>query len=359
MVLAPAYFANASVINLGDGATYYNGSSGLLNTGAIKNIFGAGGTLSINFNGGTLQASASSGSFITGATAATVQSGGARIDTQSYNVTIAQPLLHDGTLGGSLDGGLTKLGSGELTLAANDTYSGPTTISAGTLQLGNANAVQDSTVLVNSANSLLFATSIGVFNVGGLSGSGATLLADTGGAAIYLNVGGDGQSTTYSGALSGVGNLTKQGGGALVLAGSDTYGGVTTVTAGTLQLGSGSNSGTSNASIGITGSYYSIGSGGTLVVAGTTGGGGSFVALGSAFRGAGTLLLSGNNTISSTNEASQETFALTSSFTGAVAVQNAIGNFSATGFGGATSLQALQGGGCGSQAQARTASPCR
>ena len=51
-----------------------------------------------------------------------VQAGGAKIDDGGFTINaIAAPLLHDPSLGSTLDGGLTKLGSGKLTLAANNT----------------------------------------------------------------------------------------------------------------------------------------------------------------------------------------------------------------------------------------------
>ena len=77
------------------------------------------------------------------------------IDTQGYTVTISQALLH-GT--GTPDGGLTKLGSGLLTLTGADTYTGPTTVSAGTLQL----------------NGGAFATTAGTYSIA----SGATLASE-------------------------------------------------------------------------------------------------------------------------------------------------------------------------------------
>ena len=55
------------------------------------------------------------------------------IDTQSYSVTIPQGLQS----GAVNDGGLTKYGAGILTLTGSNTYLGDTTVSAGTLQIGN------------------------------------------------------------------------------------------------------------------------------------------------------------------------------------------------------------------------------
>jgi autotransporter-associated beta strand protein len=84
------------------------------------------GTGTINFNGGTLRASGSSGDLLR-VTTANVLNGGAVIDTNTFDVTVAQRLLNGGS------GGLTKLGAGTLTLTGSSTYTGPTTVSAGKL----------------------------------------------------------------------------------------------------------------------------------------------------------------------------------------------------------------------------------
>ena len=110
---------------------------------------------------------------------------------------------------------LTKIGSGVLTLNGANTFSGPTTISGGTLQLGNANAAQNSAVSVGVANGLAFSPGLGTVNIGGLSGGSNFALADTASGSLTLSVGGNNQTTTYSGDISGPGALLKTGAGAL------------------------------------------------------------------------------------------------------------------------------------------------
>ncbi len=95
-------------------------------------------------------------------------------------------------------GSLTKQGAGTLTLTGANTYSGGTTVSAGTLQ-GSVTAVRGN--ITNNA-------------------------------AVVFN---QPTSATYSGVMTGSGSLTKQGAGTLTLSGANTYSGGTTVSAGALQ----------------------------------------------------------------------------------------------------------------------------
>jgi fibronectin-binding autotransporter adhesin len=142
-----------------------------------------------------------------------------------------------GAISGS--GTLTKTGTGAVVLGGSNSFSGGTTINQGTLQLANAAALLSTTVAINANNALQFSPGIGTYYLGGLSGGNLLKLADTAGGVIGLVVGGNGASTTFSGAISGSGSLTKTGGGTLVLSGSDTFGGGTLVNAGSLQIGSG------------------------------------------------------------------------------------------------------------------------
>ena len=128
-------------INVVDGAV---GMRLGVNTGATGNVYLDGGVLTtpiitqgtgsgtFNFNGGTLRAAANNGTFMNGLTQANVRNGGAIIDSNGFAVTVGQALAHS-TIGGdnATDGGLTKIGAGSLTLTANNSYNGVTTVSAG------------------------------------------------------------------------------------------------------------------------------------------------------------------------------------------------------------------------------------
>ena len=115
-------------VNLGNGGssgTYtYNLSGGTLTAPSISKVSAAANG-SFNFNGGTLRATTSTTTFMQGLTAANVQTGGAVIDSNGHNITIAQPLVAAGS------GGLTKLGAGTLTLTGASSYVGDTIVQSG------------------------------------------------------------------------------------------------------------------------------------------------------------------------------------------------------------------------------------
>ncbi len=135
------------------GTVNLNGGT-LFTTNVNQNLGGTNGASFFNFNGGTLKASGSHSAFMNGLTMATVQSGGAVIDDSGFNLTIGQALLDGG--GG---GGLTKLGTGVLTLTGTNTYTGPTAVTAGKLiapatqtSIGAVTVADGASLRVNAAN---------------------------------------------------------------------------------------------------------------------------------------------------------------------------------------------------------------
>jgi autotransporter-associated beta strand protein len=163
--------ASSGTVNL-DGGTLNIGSTG---------IFRVADTGTFNFNGGTLRATANNGSFIANnLTRANVRNGGAIINDQGYSITIAQALLHS-NLGGdaATDGGLSKQGTGDLTLTnASNSYTGGTSVFAGRLVASASGALGTAGVTVSPGAQVLGSSSAVLannFNVSGDGGTGSTL----------------------------------------------------------------------------------------------------------------------------------------------------------------------------------------
>jgi fibronectin-binding autotransporter adhesin len=114
-----------------------------------------------------------------------------------------------------------------LTLSGNSTYQGSTTVDDGQLYLGIDNALPTSTALVLNGGQLYLNNH--AQTVASLAGGGSAVL----GSGSVLTVSGS-TSTTFSGVLSSVGALKKQGTGTLTLSGVNTYSGGTTVNGGVL-----------------------------------------------------------------------------------------------------------------------------
>jgi autotransporter-associated beta strand protein len=186
------------------------------------------------------------------------------------DLTVSTPLLNrNGSLGGA--GGFTKDGAGTMTLTGANVYTGATTISGGTLQIGNGTT--DGSI----------ASSSGITNNGAL---------------VYNLVG----SQSYGNAITGSGTLTKAGAGTLTLSGTNSYGGATTIDGGTLAL---TGSLTSNIGVNSGGTITGTGSttGSLTLNAGSTFSGnlsGILTANGVSFTGATTLIFNGATTNGST-----------------------------------------------------------
>ena len=111
----------------------WNGSNGSWNTAASWSPAGVPATTDdVVVNAGTVTLTAST----TVASLSCASSGAATIDNIGFLLSIngATNTSCDGVITGG--GGLSKLGAGTLTLSRTNTYSGATTVSAGTLRLG-------------------------------------------------------------------------------------------------------------------------------------------------------------------------------------------------------------------------------
>ena len=149
-------------------------------------------------------------------------------------------------------GGLTKIGAGTLTLTGANTYSGGTTVQAGTLTVGIGGTLGSTTgaLAVNNPNTgagtaviLNLATAVNT-TVGSLSGTIATPSSGTNSATINTQAGrqfavNQTVDGTYAGVIAGSGHLTlgSLSTHTLTLTGTNTYTGTTTISAGLLQVG--------------------------------------------------------------------------------------------------------------------------
>ena len=175
---------NGAVINLNAGGTL-----------SLCRITGAGYTL--NFNGGTLNeyGDGNNKDMIIGGLAGwddgvitlDVKSLGLYVDT-AIATTITPALLGDSE---STGGGLTKMGSGALTLAATPTYTGTTTVEAGTLIVpASASLTLGANTIVSArdANTITLANATTV-NITGLTHAHATATVTAGSETVTVNEG--------------------------------------------------------------------------------------------------------------------------------------------------------------------------
>ncbi|AWI09439.1 autotransporter outer membrane beta-barrel domain-containing protein [Ereboglobus luteus] len=147
---------------------------------------------------------------------------------------------------------LTKAGLGTLVLAAANTYTGTTLVSAGTLQLATPNAIAASSDVRIEADATLLAT--GAQTISNLVGTGT--LQGAADATLILN---STQDTTFSGIIAGPAALQKTGTATLALTGENTF-------AGDITIGSGRLAAASFSALG-TGTAIHIGADGTLELA--------------------------------------------------------------------------------------------
>jgi autotransporter-associated beta strand protein len=188
--------------NTYSGGTQMN--AGTLAVASDSNLGAASGILT--FGGGTL------------ATAASFSTARAMVFTSAgqLNVAASSELTLTGALSGS--GGLVKSGDGTLVLTGTGGYSGGTTISAGTLQVGN----------------------------GGTTGSLGTGDVTNNAALVFSRS----DATVFAGNISGTGAVQQTGGGTLFLTGNVSHSGGTEIATGrSLSIGIGGTSGSISGAI--------------------------------------------------------------------------------------------------------------
>jgi autotransporter-associated beta strand protein len=129
-----------------------------LNGGLIQalqfNTRGAGTAVNY-FNGVTAQAKGNRDPWINTMTHAYIGANGFTVDDAGYAISIVQGLEHDPALGATLDGGLTKLGSGTLTLKGVNTFTGGITNQAGLLQFTTRGGKTSSTLVYDNATNII------------------------------------------------------------------------------------------------------------------------------------------------------------------------------------------------------------
>ena len=217
-------------------------------------------------NAGALVNSAAAFSAIT-PTGGTTLSGNATIGvTQGTG-----ELQLNNAIGGNF--AVTKVGSGTLLLAGNNTFTGGVTINSGTLQVGNPGALNSSSpnsVAFSSNSSGTLSLNGNSVTVSGLTTSatvGTPVVQDVNAASAVLTVN-NSVANTFAGTLQdGTGGgslgLTKSGGGTLTLSGNNTFTGGVTIQSGTLRVGSAT-------ALGSTTNNVSVSNGATLDLAGQT-----------------------------------------------------------------------------------------
>ena len=213
--------------NTYSGKTFVNGGKlSVTNETALGANPGSSAADQLTLNGGTLLSTATFAIDDSNRGMTLGASGGTFETDPATKLTVAKVIAGSSTL--------TKTGDGTLALTAANSFSGTVNVNAGTLELGQVDALKNSILNTGATGPQTVTLSLAgpvTYTLGGLQGANALGLG-----ANTLSIGANNQSASYIGALSGSGGLTKTGTGTQTLSGSNTYTGATTVTAGVLQF---------------------------------------------------------------------------------------------------------------------------
>ncbi|MFQ3650652.1 MAG: autotransporter-associated beta strand repeat-containing protein, partial [Gemmataceae bacterium] len=262
----------------------------------IRGVNAAASSDTINVTTGTYAETVSLTGMQTLATANGVVTINSLTTVAGQNVTLGTGSalsLGAGSIAGVISGSgsLIKQGSGTLTLSAANTYTGTTTVNAGTLVAANANALSNSAVTVNAATlqianvniqnpgapsillnngATLLGTGSARYSASGqpVIASGATVTFATNAATDTLAIGSGYQNAPSSTATPTI-NISGPGTVALE-SGSNSFRGNWVVQSGTLRVQASNSFGNTNAASPLTGSTLSL-SGGNLLVRSNSG----------------------------------------------------------------------------------------
>jgi fibronectin-binding autotransporter adhesin len=234
--LVTLYFPGTQSLTVG-----WAGGSGTF-SGAIQD---GGGSLAIikagsgtqvlsgnnSYSGGT---TISGGTLQIGAGGATGSVTGDIADNAALSFNRAGALSYSGIVSGS--GSLVNLGTGTVALTNTNTYSGGTTLAAGTLSVSSGANIGGATSTITFNGGVLQVTGTALVN---LDTHTVNWIAFNGG----LDIAAGNNKFTVTQLIAGNGGLAKLGAGTLVLTNTNTYSGGTTLAAGALSVSSDANLG--------------------------------------------------------------------------------------------------------------------
>ncbi len=197
----------------------------------------------------------------------------------------SNPMLFGGLISGT--GNVRQLGGGTTVLTSNNTYSGGTILDGGTLSVSREANLGD------TAGALSF--NGGTLQITGTDFQSTGRTINWGSEGGGFDIAAAGNVFTVGQNLGAGGALTKLGAGTLVLSGTNTYKGGTTVSDGILQLGDGTTDGSILGGVDLNGGALVVANQGATVLDGNISGTGSVTQ-----KGAGKLTLSGNNSYGDT-----------------------------------------------------------
>ena len=220
-----------------------SGALGSVGGGALTTV-GSGATLSVH-GGITLpQSLVLSGSGLGNAGALENSQNDNNAVTGSIQLAAATQISVNAgslTLYGPISGnyGLTKTGSGMLALSAVNTFSGPLSVTAGTISIPSMSNGGSAGPLGSATTAVALGASSGTttFDYSGFGDTSNRGFAIAGTAVFQVDY--PGSVLTLGGPISGSGSLVQAGYGVLTINGSASYGGSTTVSQGELAIGPG------------------------------------------------------------------------------------------------------------------------